>query len=373
MPAIDTQTAIGSFEHALEDGWTLPADWYSDPAVYALERDRIFSGAWHYAGPAEWIAEPGCFFAAQVAHVPVAVVRGSDGELRGFVNVCRHRGHIVLQGEGCRETLQCPYHAWTYNLDGSLRRAPRSEREPGFDPAGLSLLPVSVGTWGPFVFVNPDHDAGPLEDALGKLPSIVGQSGLDLNAVRFHSHHEWPIAANWKVVMENYLECYHCPTAHPGFSKVVDVNPDAYTLSVHPTFSSQVAPVRASALAGNGSAPYVPRGDVAQAQFHFLFPATTANIAPGFPNISLERWIPDGQRRTVEVTDYFFDPETSTGEIKELLAWDNQVGEEDTSLVESVQRGLDSGAVPQGRLMPQSEQLIADFQRRVRDSLLQEP
>ena len=128
----------------------------------ALERERLFARAWTYAGPAEWVSEPGSYFAAQIGHVPVAVVRGSDGVLRGFVNVCRHRGHLVVEGTGCRETLQCPYHAWTYDLDGSLRKAPRSEREPGFDPTGLSLAPVSVDTWGPFVFVNPDPDAAPL-------------------------------------------------------------------------------------------------------------------------------------------------------------------------------------------------------------------
>ena len=363
-------TAIAPVERPLEDGWTLPATWYSDPNVHALERQRIFASAWQYAGPLEWVAERGCFFAAQVGHVPVAIVRGKDGALRGFVNVCRHRGHLVVSGEGCRETLQCPYHAWTYDLDGTLRKAPRSEREPGFDPSGLSLLSVSVGTWGPFVFVNPDPAATPLEEALGELPAIVAASGIDLDAVRFHSHHEWPIEANWKVAMENFLECYHCPTAHPGFSKVIDVAPDAYRLQVHPTFSSQVGSVRESALSGNGKAAYTPRSDVAQAQYHFLFPVTTVNIAPGIPNLGLERYLPDGPARTIEVTDYYFGADASDEEIAELMAWDNQVGEEDVSLVQSVQRGLESGAVPQGRLMAESEQLIADFQRRVRDALL---
>ena len=200
-------TSIGPIERPLEDGWTLPASWYSDANVYELERSRIFSAAWQYAGPLEWVADRGCFFAVQVGHVPVAIVRGGDGALRGFVNVCRHRGHLVVSGEGCRETLQCPYHAWTYDLDGTLRKAPRAEREPGFDPAGLSLLPVSVGTWGPFVFVNPDPDAEPLEATLGELPAIVSGSGVDLDTIRFHSHHEWPILANWKVAMENFLEC----------------------------------------------------------------------------------------------------------------------------------------------------------------------
>jgi phenylpropionate dioxygenase-like ring-hydroxylating dioxygenase large terminal subunit len=355
-------------EHPLEDGWTLPASWYSDPAVHVLERERIFSSAWQYAGPAEWVVEPGAYFSAQVGHVPIAVVRGKDDALRGFVNVCRHRGHLVVDGTGCRETLQCPYHAWTYDLDGSLRRAPRSEREPGFDPSGLSLRPISVGTWGPFVFANPDPEAAPLEETLGALPSIVGQSGVDVGAVRFHSHHELPMDANWKVALENFLECYHCPTAHPGFSKVIDVSPDSYVLETHPTFSSQVGPVRAAALAGNGSA-YTPRGDVTQAQYHFVFPATTVNIAPGIPNIALERWLPDGPRRTIEVTDYFFLPGVDPSDVDDLLAFDTQVSDEDTALVESVQRGLASGAVTQGRLMPESERLIADFQRRVHDAL----
>jgi choline monooxygenase len=135
-------------------------------------------------------------------------------------------------------------------LDGSLRRAPRAEREPGFDPSGIALAPVSVDVWGPFVFVGPDPDAPALAHALGGLPALVAQSGLDLDAIRFHSHHEWPIEANWTIVMENFLECYHCPTAHPGFSKVIDVDPDSYLLQVHATFSSQIGPVRATALLG---------------------------------------------------------------------------------------------------------------------------
>ena len=365
-----TQTAaVPPLEHPLEDGWTLPASWYTDDGVATLERERLFARAWTYAGPAEWVATPASYFAAQIGHVPTAIVRGSDGVLRGFVNVCRHRGHLVVEGTGCRETLQCPYHAWTYDLDGSLRRAPRADREPGFDPSGLSLAPVSVDTWGPFVFVNPDSEAAPLRAALGRLPEIVSDSGLDLDAIRFHSHHEWPIDANWKIVMENFLECYHCPTAHPGFSKVIDVDPDAYALQVHATFTSQIGPVRASALAGNGRAPYSPRGDVSQSQYHFLFPSTTVNIAPGIPNIALERYLPDGLRQTLEVTDYYFGANATNEEIEELMAWDNQVAQEDVSLVESVQRGLESGAVPQGRLMGTSEQLIADFQRRVYESL----
>jgi choline monooxygenase len=370
MTALDhSSPAIPALEHPLEDGWTLPATWYSDAGVAALERERIFARTWQYAGPAEQVAAPGSYMATQAGHVPVVVTRDKSGVLHGFVNVCRHRAYVIASDSGCRETLQCPYHAWTYELDGSLRKAPRSEREEGFDAADFSLLPVSVDAWGPFLFINPDPAAAPLEETLGDLPTIVAQSGLDLSTLVFHSHHTWPIEANWKVALENYLECYHCPTAHPGFSKVIDVDPDAYGLSVSPTFSSQIGPIRASALSGSGSAPYVPVGEVTQSQYHFLFPNTTINIAPGPANISMERWLPDGTGRTIEVTDYWFGADVPAEIVQEILEFDDQVGREDTDLVVSVQAGLDSGTVPQGRLMRESEQLLADFQRRLYDAV----
>jgi choline monooxygenase len=218
------------------------------------------------------------------------------------------------------------------------------------------------------VFVSPDPDAEPLEEALGGLPALVADT-IELDGLKFHARYESPIGANWKVVLENFLECYHCPTAHPGFSKVVDTSTDAYRLQVHPTFTSQLAPVRESVLSGNGQTAYRPRDGVVHAQYHLLFPVTTVNISPGILNVGIERYVPDGLKRTIEVTDYYFAPDATAEEIEELTTWDGQTGQEDISLVESVQRGLDSGTVPQGRLMSESEQLIADFQRRVRDAL----
>jgi choline monooxygenase len=370
MTHVGALTSLPPLEHPLEDGWTLPASWYADPTALALERERIFARTWQYAGCVAQLPDHGSYFTTQAGHIPAVVLRDGGGGLRAFVNVCRHRGHLVATGAGCQRSLQCPYHAWTYGLDGSLRRAPRSEREPGFDASSLSLLPMAVETWGPFVFVNPDSEAAPLAETLGGLPEVVAQSGVDLDALAFHSHDEWTIDANWKVALENYLECYHCAVAHPGFSKVIDVDPDAYELRAGPTYSSQLGPVRASALAGNGKAPYVPRGDVMQAQYHFVWPNTTINIAPGPQNLSIERWVPVGPRTTLEVTDYFFAPDTDEAQIEELLAFDRQVAEEDTALVLAVQAGLESGAVAQGRLMRESEQLIADFQQQVRDALV---
>ena len=354
---------------SLEAGWTLPATWYSDPEILALERERLFARAWQYVGRAEAVSEPGSFLAGRVGHVPVVVVRGKDGALRGFVNVCRHRAHLVADGEGCRSTLQCPYHAWTYDLDGTLLRAPRAERQPDFDPAGFSLLPVSVETWGPLVFANPDPEAPPLSQHLDGIAEMVASSGVGFDELRFRHRVSWQLPVNWKNALENYLECYHCAVAHPGLSKVVNVDADAYELIPRPLSSSQAGSVREGIREGKVSSSYVPADDVKAAQYHFLFPGTTINIEPGRPNFGVDTWIPLSPGETLGVTDYYFGPDVTDAEVDELVAFSQQVGAEDDGLVRSVQAGLDSGMVPQGRLLLPSEQLIGHFQRFVFDAV----
>jgi choline monooxygenase len=363
----------GRLSEALDAGATLPASWYADPAIHRLELERIFARSWQCVGRTDQVADAGAFLAAAAGHVPVVVVRDQKGVLRGFVNVCRHRGHLVAEGCGRRETLQCPYHAWTYDLDGALRRAPRSEREPGFDPDLYSLLPVSVDTFGPLVFCNPDPGADPLADTLGDLSERIAEDGLDLDAVRFRERQDWEVRANWKVGLENYLECYHCPVAHPGFSKVIDVDPDAYVLEAHSAVLSQVAPVRDSARADGAKVPYVPEGPVERGQYHVVWPNLTLNVEPGPANVSVDVWRPVGPDRTVGHTDYFFGEDVSEGTAREIIAFSSQVGAEDDALVESVQRGLVSGMVPHGRLLLSSEHLIQHFQRLVLEALAAEP
>src|SRR5205807_7471588 len=144
--------------------------------ILEREWERIFLSAWQYVGHVGQLAQPG-YFAAQVGRTPVVVTRERDGAVRGFVNVCRHRGFALAEGEGSRETLQCPYHAWTYGLDGRLRAAPRSEEEPHFPQDDLDLVPVAVDTWGPFIFANagPDPDPEPIAQALGSLSAQVDE------------------------------------------------------------------------------------------------------------------------------------------------------------------------------------------------------
>jgi choline monooxygenase len=356
---------VEDLREALAAGATLPADWYSDPAVLRREQETIFRRSWQYAGHSDLVAEPGDWFTTHAGAIPVVVTRDQDGDVNAFVNVCRHRGHVIADGAGHRGTLQCPYHAWTYGLDGSLRAAPRSEREPDFDRNAFSLLPVQVAAWGPLLFVNPDLDAPSLDEALGALPGHVEASGLVLSRLRFRERREWTIAANWKIAIENYLECYHCPVAHPGFSKVIDVDPDAYVLRWDGLVSSQFGTPRPAALAGDGSAPYNPAGEIKEAQYHLLWPNTTINVEAGSGNISADLTRPDGPGRSVGLTDYFFYEDVSDETARQMMDFATQVGIEDAGLVESVQRGLDSRMVPQGRLLLSSEHLIQHFQRLV--------
>ena len=346
-------------------GRTLPFDWYSDPAVLRLERERIFRRSWQYAGRTDQVAEPGAFFTCDLGGVPIVVVCDEDSGLRAFLNVCRHRGSLVCEGEGKRASLQCPYHAWTYGLDGALRAAPRSDRVRGFEKEALGLVAVPVDAWGPFVFVNPDPEAEPLAETLGELPALVAASGVDLDSLRFlkrASGEEY--AANWKVCSENYLECYHCQVAHPDFSKVVDVSVDAYILEESRTFSTQYGPVR-EAWKGD----FDPRGPIGRGQFHFLWPNLTLNIMPGHPNLSIGPIVPTGPETTARFLDYFVGPDVDDAWIAEMLEFDDQVGAEDRVLVERVQKGLRGGGVEHGRLMGDSERLIAHFQGLLLDAL----
>ena len=345
---------------AIDTVTSLPWSWYSDQEILRLEQERIFRRTWQYACHTGPLAESGSFVACRAGDVPVVVVRDVEGSLRAFLNVCRHRGSLLVEGEGRRNSLQCPYHAWTYALDGSLRTAPRADREPGFDPSVLSLLPLAVDTWGPFVFVNPDAEAAPLAETLGDLPDLVARAGVDVDALRFRLRSPFALAANWKVACENFLECYHCQIAHPGFSAVIDVAADAYTLEETSEYvSTQYGPLRDGGPAG----AYDPRGEIGRGQFHFLWPNVKINIAPGRPNISIGPILPDGTERTSGFLDYFFAPDADEGWIEELLAWDDQVGVEDRALVARVQAGVSSGVLEEGRLLASSESLIRHFDR----------
>jgi choline monooxygenase len=329
---------------------TLPWSWYSDPDVLRREQEQIFRRVWQYVGHSGRAERQGDRFAAWAGDVPVLIVHG-DGGLRAFLNVCRHRGSLLVEGNGKGKTIQCPYHAWTYGLDGSLRAAPRSEREPDFDPAEISLEPLRLESWGPFLFVNPDPDARPLAETLGPLTDL-----LRVDDLVFHVRDEYELAANWKIGCENYLECYHCPVAHKGFSAAYDVDPDEYRLEpISEIVLSQFAHTR--------------EDKEGQSQFHFVWPNLKINVLAGAPNLSIGPLLPAGPERATGFLDYFFADGADAAWMDELLEFDRQVGAEDRVLVERVQKGVRSGMVQEGRLLGESEQLVARFQELVGTAL----
>ncbi len=345
---------------SLEEGYTLPSSWYTNPALFAREKTRIFQRSWQYVGMTEQVAQPGDFFTCTMGDVPIVVTRDESGTLRAFINICRHRGsELVLQDCGNRKTLQCHYHAWTYNLDGSLRSAPGMKDEPGFDKMQFSLRAAQIDTWGPFIFVNPNQNAAPLKDFLGVLPQLLDATGLRLNAIKRRRRHTYEIAANWKIVLDNYLECYHCPVAHPGFSALIDVN--NYSVSEYEYFSTQGGPQKE-----NGKAvTFNTSGEVSDGFYAYLWPNFTLNLYPGPGNVSLNLFLPIEVNKTLAIFDYCFVDEVSPQDEENFALFINRVQEEDIVLCESVQRGMNSGFFEQGKLMLSHENGLRHFQKLV--------
>lgn len=358
---------------ALERGWSLPARWYTDPVIAEQETIRIFRKGWIYLGPLAELRGVGDYMTGSAGGVPVVVIRNERG-LAGFVNVCRHRRHEVMRGRGNAKHLQCPYHAWTYDLAGRLEVAPRSAGEPGFGREDFPLLPIRAEALGPFVFVNLDREASALHAYFGPLLEIIAQSGVDLDLLQLYAREEWRSEANWKTMLENFLECYHCPVAHPGFSAAIDVRPANYHLAAHGWFSSQIGEVRPAALARRSrAAPYDLRGAVTQSQYHLLWPNTTISINPGFPNLAIDVWMPDGAHATRGFSEQYFAPDVGDQFARELIAFNKQVGAEDDALTLSVQRGLAGGLPERGRFLTQSEHLVIGFQKLVANALAGAP
>lgn len=358
----------------LDRGETLPLSWYTDPAVAAAEERAIFRKSWQYVGRAADVAETGMFITADIAGVPIIVTRDRNGDLNAFHNVCRHRAAKVIQEPcGQRRALSCHYHAWTYGLDGSLKGAPRSEREPGFPKEELGLRRASAATWGPFLFAHLDEDAPSLEQHLADVPGLVAGAQIDVDDLRFAFRIEYDLDCNWKVAIENYLECYHCPTAHPGFDHVLDTKMDTYRLTVSDTYAWQNGPLRpvpdGVPVRQDG---YTGRdGHVPEGRYFMVFPSLKFNINPGLPNVSIGPMEIRGANQTHGYLDYYFGSEVGQQWIDDMMEFDNQVGAEDTALVESVQLGIKSGSLERGRILLQSEKLVSGFHHWMLDQLVE--
>ncbi|MGH6915933.1 MAG: aromatic ring-hydroxylating oxygenase subunit alpha, partial [Geminicoccales bacterium] len=262
--------------------YTLSARYYTSHEIYERERDAVFYRSWIYAGHVEELSEPGSFITVQTGDQNVAVIRGKDGALRAFYNVCQHRAHELLRGRGRTPVITCPYHAWSYHLDGRLRTARGSEKVDGFNADEFCLKGIQVEAFGPFVFLNLDPDAPPLASQAGDLLAEIRSYVPELDNLTKVQTVTFEVAANWKVIVDNFLECYHCDPAHPAFVQLVDK--DTYRSVTHGIYSTHVS---RSGRPNNKAYKFDPDSESQIGAFWHLWPTMTFNVAPGDANFAL--------------------------------------------------------------------------------------
>jgi choline monooxygenase len=332
---------------------TIPARWYLDPRFLDLEKARVFGRSWQAVGHASQVAEPGSYLACKVADEPVVIARAKDGVLRGFSNVCRHRAAIVAEGCGRAASLRCPYHAWTYGLDGRLLSQPEFEGVEGCDKSAMGLPEYRVETWGPYLFVNLGRATPALAEVLGDIPREAAQLGCDFSKLQFSQRRDYVLECNWKVYVDNYLEGYHLPAAHPGLFRELDYQ--KYRVDTFRYYSSQYAPIRArSAAEGRRRYDYGQEGP--NALYYWVFPNFMLNIYPD--NMSANIIVPLGPEKTLTIFEWFA---YSGGIAEETVAFSDEIQQEDIKVCESVQRGLASRSYTAGRFSVKRENGVHHF------------
>jgi choline monooxygenase len=355
-------TELPPFEKELARASTLPARCYTDPEFFALDLERIFARTWQPVGRLEQLQRGGDYVATEVAGgEPIVLVRDGHGEIRAYSNVCRHRAGSVAEGCGNRQTLQCSYHGWTYTLDGKLLGAPEFEGVENFDRSCYGLPPVRVATLGPIVFVSLDSAAPSFESVLGE----VAERGAGLNGLRLCERRVYDIACNWKVYVDNYLEGYHVPTAHPGLFRELDYA--RYAVQTHRFYSRQHAPFRA---AGAGASERLYSSDASDALYFWVFPNWMLNIYPD--NVSLNIVLPLEPQRTRTVFEWYVPASAGAGVPEALgrtIAFGEQTQVEDIALCEAVQVRLRSRRYDRGRFSVRRENGVHHFQGLVHEFL----
>lgn len=337
---------LGRFDADPEKSYTIPKDYYTDPAIFAREKEAIFFKAWNYVCHTSQVAEAGAYVTVRIIDQNIVVMRGQDEVLRAFYNVCSHRAHELLHGCGHTRMITCPYHAWTYHTDGKLRTAVGQKRVEGFEADEFALKQVKLEEYAGFIFVNLDPDASPLHAEAGSLADDIKGYCADVPGLKFAHRLTYEIKANWKNVVDNFLECYHCSVAHPAFVDLVDIK--NYHTKTYGLYSSHISPPGRS----DNAAYQIPDGPSGNFAAWWLWPNVTFNVFPGSANITVLHIQPTGPETTLEHFDFFFADATPTeGERQAIDYVDKVLQPEDIGLVESVQRGLHSRGYTQGRLM----------------------
>ena len=370
MPAIDLSDYQPSGD--LSRARTLPARWYTEPEFLALEAEKIFYKTWQPVGRVEEVLRAGDFFSCEVLDQPLVIVRNKAGELRAFYNVCPHRAAVVAHGRGNRKSLQCKYHGWTYDLDGQLLRAPEFEGVNDWDAQAVCLQSVQVEAWGPWVFVNLDPSAAPMASAYGVIATEISAAGFNLSEMRLVERRDYVIDCNWKVYVDNYLEGYHLPIAHPGLFREVDY--DQYRVDTYRYYSKQHAPIREVDPGETRDRRYARSGAAEEdALYYWIFPNVMLNVY--LDNTSINIIIPLGQDKTLTVFEWYFEaPGTGEGweSMQQIIAFSDEIQQEDIELCEWVQRGLRSNAYETGRFSVLRENGVHHFQSLVHEFLSQD-
>jgi choline monooxygenase len=350
---------------------TLAKRYYVEPAILEAEKERVFGRTWQLVARADELQRIGDFVPATVLDEPVVITHGLDGELRAFYNVCRHRAGQVALTRGNRKSLQCRYHGWTYGLDGTLRACPEMEATEDFRKEDFGLMPIRVDRWGPFVFVNLSTDAPPLREVMGAIPSEVASAGYDVDGMRLVERREYLIECNWKVYVDNYLEGYHLPIAHPQLFKELDY--DSYRVEEFRYYSKQHAPIRELKPGEElgRDRRYLRSADGEDsALYYWLFPNTMFNIYQD--NMSSNVILPMGADRTLTIFEWFFaEPGSGPGweSMQQTIAFSDEIQQEDIVICEQVQRGLRSRSYEAGRFSAKRENGVYHFQNLVREFL----
>lgn len=336
----------------LESATALPARFYVGETMLAMEKRAVFARSWQLVAHQGQLAEAGDHVVEQVGDVPVIVVRGQDGVLRAFPNVCRHRaGPLALcNGKGAR-ALHCKYHGWSYTLEGQLRSAPEMQGAADFDVSSIRLPPLRVVEWQGLVFVALSENVPPFEEVYAGISERIAP--IDLAAMRFLRRDSYDIACNWKVYIDNFLEGYHLPHVHPGLSKVLDYR--VYDTELFPWHSLQHSPLRNSGdIYGDGEAFY-----------YFVYPNVMLNIMPG--RLQTNRILPLGPDRCRVEFDYYYAQDAGAqARIANDQAFSDEVQAEDITICEAVQKGLVSGTYEAGRLCPKRESALWLFHNQLR-------
>jgi phenylpropionate dioxygenase-like ring-hydroxylating dioxygenase large terminal subunit len=339
---------------------TMPGEYYTSPDILAEEQERIFARSWLCVGRASALASAGDYVLRTVGGESLIILRDRSGDLRAFFNVCRHRGTRICEVPKGQfsETIQCPYHAWTYTTDGRLIGAPQMQDVEGFDKRDYPLHSAAVGEWEGFVFVNVARDPEPFAEAFAPMLGRLTRFGLPRLTVR-HSV-TYDVHANWKLVFQNYSECLHCPTIHPQLTAVLPYQSGANDLTQGPFLGGYMeimAPHESATMSGRSCArlldPEMSADDRHRAFYYSLMPNMLLSVHPDYANYYIVT--PVAADRTRVESEWMFNPDgvsDATFNPDDAIRFWDVTNRQDWHIVEQSQLGLTSRRYAPGPYSP---------------------